>query len=58
MNALALCHTSVHHTGDIAKYGLNVRVADCGDFRQVFGNRFRFYWLTLHDGARVMHFLF
>lgn len=21
MNALALCHTSVHHTGDIAKYG-------------------------------------
>lgn len=55
VDALALAHAGVHHAGDVAQHGLHVRVAHCGDFRQVMGDGLRFYGFTLHDGLREVN---
>ena len=50
VDAFSLAHAGVHHAGDVAQYSLYIRVAYCGDFRQIFGDGFRFYRFPLYDG--------
>ena len=47
--------TCVHHAGYTAQYRLHVRIAYCGDFRQVFCDGFRFYGFPLYDGVGVIY---
>lgn len=58
MDAFALCHAGVHYACEVAQYGLDIGVADCGDSRQVSGDNFRFYRFALHDGLGIVNRVF
>ena len=55
VDALAHRHACVHHACDVTQHGLHVRVAHCGNLRQILGDGLRFYRLTLHDGLGVVN---